>query len=65
VSRVWVGIGAGCRYNALVNAGLITNDTLLALHDTNTHPYKVVSWSYEAEEGGWVHHYAEPKMVGL
>lgn len=42
------------RYHILANASLITNDTILALHDTNTHPEKQVDWAYETAQG-WVH----------
>ncbi len=42
--------------------GLISDETILALHDTNTHPYKVVDWAY-APSDGYVHQAAERRMV--
>lgn len=42
--------------------GMITADTVLALHDTNLHPRKIEPWSYQVE-GGWVHQKTERRMV--
>ena len=49
-------------YQTLYNLELIDNNTVIALHDTNTHPKKITSNSYETEDG-WVHQTAERKMV--
>lgn len=49
-------------YNRFKNMGLIDEQTVLALHDTNTHPYKAVSWAYPVSQG-YVHQAAERKMV--
>lgn len=43
--------------------GIIDSHTVLALHDTNTHPYKSVDWAYPVSQGGYVHQPAERKMV--
>lgn len=43
--------------------GGVTEATLLALHDTNLHPAKVVSWSCRQVDGGFVHQPAERRMV--
>lgn len=43
-------------------AAMITENTVLALHDTNLYPRKVVPWSYQVE-GGWVHQEVERRMV--
>jgi len=40
--------------NKLTAAGLIDDDTVIALHDTNVHPYQSVPWAYQVPEG-WVH----------
>ena len=42
--------------------GLIISHTVLALHDTNTHPYKSVHWAYPVSQG-YVHQAPERKMV--
>lgn len=42
--------------------GLIDENTVIALHDTNTHPFKSVSWAYPTSQG-YVHQPAERKMV--
>jgi predicted O-methyltransferase YrrM len=51
----------------LQRAGLLTADTVLALHDTNLHPHKTAPWSYAlAQDGqllGYVHQAAEREMV--
>lgn len=49
-------------YAAMVDAGLVTRDTVLALHDTNTHPRQTVNWAYATSQG-WVHQPAERRMV--
>jgi|GEM_PF-2851223 predicted O-methyltransferase YrrM len=50
---------AFCRLRDL---GLIDSHTVLALHDTNTHPYKTVPWAYPVSQG-YVHQAVERKMV--
>lgn len=51
----------------LQQAGLVTPDTVLALHDTNLHPRKTAPWSYPLEEDGkvvgFVHQAVEREMV--
>ncbi len=46
----------------LTNQGLLTDRTVLALHDTNLHPYQSAGWAYQVE-GGWVHQTVERRMV--
>ncbi len=41
---------------------MITDRTVLALHDTNLHPRQTAPWAYEIE-GGWVHQVVERRMV--
>lgn len=41
---------------------MITDRTILALHDTNLHPTQSAPWAYEIE-GGWVHQAVERRMV--
>lgn len=41
---------------------IVTDDTVLAFHDTNLHPTQTVHWAYPTEEG-WVHQDAERRMV--
>jgi predicted O-methyltransferase YrrM len=50
-----------CYHNARRN-GIVTDDTVLAFHDTNLHPTQTVNWAYPIEEG-WVHQDAERRMV--
>jgi predicted O-methyltransferase YrrM len=51
----------------LQQAGLLTPDTVLALHDTNLHPRKTAPWSYPLEQDGqvvgYVHQAVEREMV--
>lgn len=52
-------------YNNLKKMGMITDDTLIVLHDTNLHPKQY--WSnhgYKTEEG-WVHQGAEREMANI
>lgn len=49
-------------YHKFVSHGIITDKTVLALHDTNLHPYKVIPSAYKVD-GGWVHQPAERRMV--
>lgn len=46
----------------LRNAGMVSDETVLALHDTNLHPTKTCTWAYPVEEG-WVHQDVERRMV--
>lgn len=53
-------------YRNLSTSGVITDDTILALHDTNLHPCNVHgpgSHAYEVVPGGWVHAPAERMLV--
>jgi len=54
-------------FHNLTQAGIITDATLIALHDTGLHPYKTAPWSYplaETErEVGFVHQPVERLMV--
>ncbi len=49
-------------FQRLKDQGVITEKTILALHDTNTHPTQVVEWAYNTCDG-WVHQHVERKMV--
>lgn len=49
-------------YRGLRQQALITDDTVLALHDTNLHPFKAAPWAYPIE-GGYVHQRVEREMV--
>ena len=46
----------------LRHAGLVNDETVLALHDTHLHPTKTCEWAYPIEEG-WVHQDVERRMV--
>lgn len=52
---------------SFINKGLITDDTVIALHDTNLHPRKTAAWSYPISDNngdaGFVHQDVERKMV--
>jgi predicted O-methyltransferase YrrM len=50
-----------CYHNAK-REGILTDDTVLAFHDTNFHPTQTVPWAYPVEEG-WVHQDVERRMV--
>lgn len=50
-------------YERLREQGCLTDDTVIALHDTNTHVARFMDWAYETPEG-WVHQAAERRMVG-
>lgn len=43
--------------------GLVDRNTIIALHDTNPHPYKTVPWCYQNGRGEWIHQAAERAMV--
>lgn len=49
-------------YHQLRREGLLTDDTIIALHDTNTHPGQFTPSSYETSDG-WVHQAAERRML--
>lgn len=50
----------------LTALGIITDRTVVALHDTNVHPRQVVPWAVELPDGGgWVHQSVERQMVNL
>lgn len=51
--------------NKMEQNGLIHEGTILALHDTNGHPTKLVPWAYENTKGEWVHQTAERSMVNI
>ena len=46
----------------LIDQGLIDDRTVIAAHDTNTHPLQVVPWAYRIDEG-WIHQSAERRLV--
>ena len=46
----------------LRRAGMVDDDTVLALHDTHLHPTKTCEWAYPVDEG-WVHQDVERRMV--
>ena len=47
----------------LRRSGVVTDATVLALHDTNLHPHKFVESAYLAEPCGFVHQIVERQMV--
>ena len=49
-------------FHTLKEAKLITPDTLLAIHDTGTHPSKLCNWSYPSPYG-WIHQPSERELV--
>jgi len=46
----------------LEQCGIVTRDTVIALHDTALHPDDRVGWGYQIE-GGWVHQNVERAIV--
>lgn len=44
-------------------AGLVSPHTIIALHDTNSHPYKTVDWAHQNRRGEWIHQSVEREMV--
>lgn len=50
-------------FERLHDRGCLTDDTVIALHDTNTHPARFMDWAYQTPQG-WVHQAAERRMVG-
>lgn len=49
-------------FNTLSRAGIITRDTYIALHDTGTHPKKLLPWSFRGEDG-YIHQVPERQLV--
>lgn len=50
-------------YCSLLAGGIITDKTILVLHDTGTHPSKVINSSYALPNGEFVHQPVERRMV--
>lgn len=50
-------------FTQLVREGIITDKTIIALHDTNLHPIKTIPSAYLLPEGGWVHQPVERCLV--
>lgn len=50
-------------FSKLRDAGIITDRTVIALHDTNLHPTPASTHHAYAVEGGYVHQAAERRMV--
>lgn len=49
-------------FDRLVEQGIVTDSTIIALHDTNVHPQQFVPWAYQVDGGGWVHQKVERDM---
>jgi predicted O-methyltransferase YrrM len=49
-------------FHALKSKKLLNDSTILALHDTNTHPQRHVDWAYQVQ-GGFIHQAVERRMV--
>jgi predicted O-methyltransferase YrrM len=49
-------------FNKLVENNIITDDTVIALHDTNLHYSRDIGWAYPCDDG-FVHQAVERKMV--
>ena len=49
-------------FQTLSRAGIITRATYIALHDTGTHPVKLLPWSFRGDEG-YIHQPAERELV--
>lgn len=53
-------------YHRFVNEGIITDRTILALHDTNLHYPPFQAWGpYISSEGGYAHQVVERRMVNM
>jgi predicted O-methyltransferase YrrM len=50
-------------FHTLSRAGVIARATIIALHDTGTHPRKLLPWAFRGGEG-YVHQTAERQLVG-
>jgi Methyltransferase domain len=49
-------------FHTLSRAGVVAHDTFLALHDTGTHPEKLVAWAFRGFDG-FIHQTAERRLV--
>jgi predicted O-methyltransferase YrrM len=49
-------------YETLTHAGIISRATILALHDTGTHPQKFFPWAFAGQDG-YIHQTAERELV--
>lgn len=49
-------------FQNLLKDGSVDDQTVLAFHDTNTHPFQQVDFAYPVEDG-WVHQSVERRMV--
>jgi predicted O-methyltransferase YrrM len=49
-------------FETLSRGGIITKSTIIALHDTGTHPFKTVPWAYLSDDG-YVHQTAERRLA--
>jgi hypothetical protein len=49
-------------FHRLRNEGVVTDKTIIAMHDTNLHPTQTVHWAYPVGEG-WVHQNCERRMA--
>lgn len=52
-------------FNRLKEFGLITDQTIIALHDTNTHPSSIFASGYQISDGTRVHQPVERRMVNV
>lgn len=52
-------------YRTLKRQSVIVDSTIIALHDTNTHPVRVVQHAFPVGENAWVHQTAERDMVNV
>lgn len=53
-------------YDKMVKNGIVTDATILALHDTNLHYKKYIDWAtYVPEEDGYAHQPVERHMVNI
>jgi hypothetical protein len=50
-------------FNNLKSAGVVTDKTILVLHDTGTHSYRIHNYDYEISPGEFVHQPVERGMV--
>jgi hypothetical protein len=50
-------------YEKMKNSNKITNNTIIVLHDTNSHPFNI-GWSYKIEDK-WIHQPVERKLVNF
>lgn len=54
-------------YKRFKEQGIITDQTVIALHDTNLHyaPYNIVPGIYIQQDDGYAHQWVERKMVNI